>query len=93
MPQYSSKSLDKIYPESHWIYNLYCSDKLIAQQVKTLVLLLVESDTIKKEKLQELKGLKKFEEPLDIALEMRKVNQNWLQKRAEDFIRVLTKYI
>jgi len=43
--------------------------------------------------LQELKSLKKFKEPLEIAFELRKVKQNWLTERSQEFIRVLTKYI
>ncbi|XP_034476123.1 aminopeptidase N [Drosophila innubila] len=71
------------------------NDKLNAKQIKSLVLLLVENDTIfiKEEKLQELKSLKKFKEPLELAVELRKVNQKWLTERSQEFIRVLTKYI
>lgn len=69
------------------------NDKLNAKQIKSLILLMVENDTISHEKLQELKSFKKLKEPLEIALEMWNVNQIWIRKRSRNFIRALTKYL
>lgn len=44
-------------------------------------------------KSDELRGLEKFEQSLDIALEMQENNEKWLQQRSDAFVAALEKYI
>lgn len=44
-------------------------------------------------KSHEFRGLEKFRDSLDMALEMRDNNEIWLQQRSDAFVAALKKYI
>ncbi|KAL7738423.1 hypothetical protein ACLKA6_006736 [Drosophila palustris] len=71
------------------------NDKLKAKNIKNLISVMTLNDMnfVKDKKLPKLKSLKKFKEPLKMALEFGNINQNWLGKRSPEFIRVLKKYV
>lgn len=68
-----------------------CSEKLNARNIKVLLLAMINYQPNLKS--HEFRGLEKFKDSLDMALEMRDNNAKWLQQRSDAFIAALKKYI
>lgn len=68
-----------------------CSEKLNARNIKVLLLAMINYQPNLKS--HEFRGLEKFRDSLDMALEVRNNNEIWLQQRSDAFIAALKKYI
>ncbi|ALC41344.1 CG3502 [Drosophila busckii] len=75
---------------------LELDNKFSPAQIKQLLLSTIgnlHSEADKATLQQQLKGIKKFEQPLQLALETRAVHQDWLLQRSENMLQALAKYI
>lgn len=78
-----------LFPTQH--ARSLCSEHLKDKNIKVLLLAMIRYQSNLKS--DELRGLEKFEQSLDIALEMQENNEKWLQQRSDAFVAALEKYI
>lgn len=83
------KDLVKCYLYLYIYFNY--SEKLSAKNIKLLMISMIKYQPNLRS--QEFRGLKKFEDSLEMVLETRDNNEAWLHQRADAFIAALRKYI